>query len=720
MLLMALASVIYPAPALPAYPPTAKTIVEDRYGTATVSDPYRWLEGNIRTTPEVRAWVAAENGVTDKYLKAIPARARIAARLTALSRIEQESVPIVAGELQFYLRQQPDDEQYAIWVRNADGGNSRKLVDPAGWSKDGSVALAAYRPNQQGTLVAYAMQAAGSDWRTWRVVDARTGQTLPDAIAWNKFSTIAWDHEGRRFYYARFPAPEDDQKFLAQNRNQEIRYHRLGTPQSDDALIYADPAHPDSMFNVRVSEDGRFLVVNSGYDGDGPDLLALDLHQPARGFVSLAPKPSASHATTAAPEPNGSSHNKFVNSNGNRLFFISDVDAPNRRLLAVDIDSPDKRPIVIIPEGPSLLSAATTAGSRIFAQYLQDSHSVVREFDETGALIADIPLPGAGLARGFAGSRDAKSVYFDYSDFTTPQTIYEMDIASGAVRLSFRPKAPLDEARYATEQVFFTARDGKRIAMFVVHRRDLRMNGDAPALLYGYGGFGLTFPPSFRAEQVAWVDMGGIFAFPALPGDGTYGESWHRAGMLTQKTAVFDAFVDAAQYLIDRHYTRPERLAALGYSNGGLLVGAAVTRRPDLFAVAFPTVGVLDMLRYPQFTNGRLWSVEYGSPSDAAIFPYLLGYSPYHNIRQGVTYPAMLIGTADTDDRVAPAHSLKFAARVQAEARPGRPVLLEVQTHAGHGAGTSKSQGVSEAADRLAFAVANLKVALPDDFDTVR
>ncbi len=662
----------------------------DRYGTVNIPDPYRWLEADVRSSSDVRAWVEKQNRHARSVLDGIPERDRIFRHVDGLANIEQVGAPFVAGKLQFFTRRGVGEEQTSYWVREGATGTARKLIDPAAWSPDGSAAMAAVVPHRSGRYVAYAVQEAGADWRTWHVIDVETGRVLDDRIRWNKFSDISWDLEGKGFYYTRFPEPPPGEEYRAGNTGARLYYHRLGTPQKSDALIYENRVQPDHMFAGALSHDGRFIVVSSGYTGGGPDVRV----RRAKGGSFVGIFPGEKSSTTGF---------RYVATRNGELLFVSNQDAPNGRLIAVDMRAPDKAPRVVIAESKSPLIGVDFAAGRIFARYLDDAKSRVIVYDLAGAQQGEVPLPGMGTASGFSGGDKDQFVYFSYSDFVTPASVYRYDTVARRTELVNRPKAPLVSEDYRTEQVFFTARDGKRIAMYLASRKSTRWTPDTPVLLYGYGGFNLSFSPDYRPEQVAWMDMGGIFAFPTLPGGGEYGDAWHRAGMLENKPAVFDAFTDAAEYLIAQKFTRSERLAAFGYSNGGLLVGAAMTRRPDLFAVALPTVGVLDMLRFPQFTNGRLWAVEYGSPADPRMFPILRGYSPYHNVIDGTRYPATLVTTGDTDDRVYPAHSFKFAARLQAVQAPDRPALLSVATKAGHGAGTPRSQVSAGAADRLAF-----------------
>ena len=683
-----------------AYPETRIAVVTDRYGDVAVDDPYRWLEADARSSAEVRGWVEQQNGYARRYLDSLESRRAIVDRLDQLTDIDQLSAPMVAGGLHFYLRRAAGEEQASYWVREGDAGPARKLIDPGKWSTDGSVALAAAVPSHDGRRVAFALQQGGSDWRTWHVIDVRSGTVLPDAIRWNKFSSISWDADGSAFYYTRFPAPAAGEEFRAGNTGAQFYRHRIGDPQDADTFIYENRLAPDHMFIGRASDDGRFLIVNSGYNGGGADVRVRSAETGA--FESLFPGKKG--ATTSF---------RYVGQRGSSLLFLTNQDAPNGRVVAVDMRDPKRTARVVIAEAAWPLVTVSTAGGRIFAQYLEDAKSKVLMFDSAGKSPREVRLPAMGTAAGFSGT--AGGVYFSFSSFAIPTTVYRYDVGTGKASVVARPDAPLSTDDYRVEQVFFTARDGKRIAMYLASRKSTPWTRDTPVLLYGYGGFNLSFSPDYRPEQVAWMDAGGLFAFPTLPGGGEYGEAWHRAGMLERKPAVFDAYADAAEYLIGRGYTRPGRLAAFGYSNGGLLVGAAMTRRPDLFAVALPTVGVLDMLRFPEFTNGRLWGVEYGLPTDPGMFPVLRGYSPYHRVAAGTRYPATLVSTGDTDDRVYPAHSFKFAARLQSVAEPGRPVLLTVAPKAGHGAGMPRSQVVAGAADRIAFTLENMSVALPAD-----
>ncbi len=682
--------------------------VTDLYGGVAVTDDYRWLEADPRTSPQVQDWVSRQNAHSRDFLDGLQDRPAILAHLEQRSNIEAINMVQLVGGQFFYFRRAVGEEQWSYWVRSSDQGEPRKLIDPATWSTDGSSALAAAVPDRSGRYVAYAVQEAGADWRTWHVVDVKTGQILPDVLRWNKFSNISWDKDSRGFYYTRFPAPEEGQEFRAGNSGLQLFYHRLGTHQSQDRFIYANKQQPDHLFMAMVSDDGQHIIVNSGYVGGGADVRVAKVN--SRHFKPFFP--TATDSSTSY---------RYVATLGTHLLFLTNDGAPNSRLISVDARDPARPAQVIIPEQQHMpLVGVSLASGRLFAQYLDDAKSKILVYDLDGTPRGEVALPAMGSAKGFSGgggqSDHADDVYYSFSSFAIPSSVYRYNISSGQSTLVWRPKAPVNPDDYRVEQAFFTARDGKKIAMFLASRKTAKWTKDTPVLLYGYGGFNLSFPPDYRPEQVTWMDMGGIFAFPILPGGGEYGETWHQAGMLENKPAVFDAFTDAADYLVAQGYSSPARLAAYGASNGGLLVGAAMTRRPDLFAVALPNVGVLDMLRFPQFTNGRLWEVEYGSPSDPKLFPILRGYSPYHNLVTGPHYPATLISTGDTDDRVYPAHSFKYAARLQAVAAADRPALLSVATNAGHGAGMPRSQAMAGAADRLAFTFNAMGLKLPDDF----
>lgn len=684
-----------------AYPPTPIEPVVDSYGGVDVADPYRWLEADIRTSSRVADWVAAQNRVSRPCLAGLEGRSAIAARIDALDEIERIGLPQAAGERLFYTRRLAGAEQASLWMREGETGTPRRVLDPADWSDRGDVALADFVVSRDGRHVAYAVQTAGSDWRVWKVLDLDAGRTLSDEIRWTKYAGVFWAPDGTGFYYTGFPAPDPQALYLAGNRNLQLRFHRLGDPQAEDRLVYADPENPDWLFVGRLSQ-GRFLVINTGYAGGGAQLLWKDLSVEGSDFTPVQ---------FGVFQP--LTGNRFVGSVGSRLLVMTNVEAPNWRLVSIDADRPQDPPVEILAEGDQPLVSVRLLGKRLYACRLNDGEYRLTIHEAEGALTGEIVLPGAGRLRGPAPGRHDDEIFYQFCGYAQPYTTYRHDVTRGVSEVIDRPAGPIASGDYVVERVMAETRAG-RLPVFLGYRRGAIVPGDTPLILYGYGGFGDWYPPDFSPEQVTWMDMGGIFAIAALPGDGAYGEALHRAGMLENKPAVFDAFNDCAEHLIKAGYTRPERMAAFGYSNGGLLVGGAVARRPDLYAAAMPTVGVLDMLRFPAFTNGRLWIREYGDPQDPAMFPILHGYSPYHAVVAGQTYPALLIGTGDTDDRVSPTHSFKYAARMQALADPSRPVLLSVEMDAGHGAGNSRSKTAAAAADRLAFAAWRLGLSRID------
>lgn len=685
-------------PAWGPYPLTPEEPVIDLYGQIAVKDPYRWLEGDIRTSERVQAWTQAQNEVADAYLKSLDGRALIQTRLDELFDIETIGPITAVGDDQFFMRRLSGEEQASLWMRKGETGQAHRLLDPAQWSADGAAALAGHVVSPNGRYVAYARQDAGSDWRIWRVLDRQTGQTLDDEIRWNKYSNVFWSADGAGFYYARFPEPET--LFLSSNSGQQLYFHTLGDSQERDVLIYEDRANPDYMFIGHLSADGRYLLINTGYAGGGLTLLFKDLSQKSSDFVPVDLGPA---------EPLAG--NYFIGSRGDRLYVMTSVGAPNWRVVSVEAERPGRFKEVV-PEREFPLRGASLFDDAIVLKYLTEgSETLVSRSLRNGRERA-IVVPGFGVVQGLSRAGGRGQFYYQYSGFGQPLTTYRYDPARRRSVVVDRPQGPVDASDYQVQRLIVTARDGNRAPLLIAHRKGLEPRGDAPTILYGYGGFGASYPPDFRPEQVAWMDMGGIFAIAALPGDGVYGQASHRAGMLANKPAVFDAFNDCAAQLIASGFTRPERLAAFGYSNGGLLVGAAVARRPDLYAAAMPTVGVLDMLRFPQFTNGRLWIREYGDPQDPELFPVLYGYSPYHAVLEGQRYPALLIGTGDTDDRVAPTHSFKYAARLQAMAHPSRPVLLKVDKDSGHGAGNARSKTAESATDRLTFAARHLGLTI--------
>ncbi|MBB6228200.1 prolyl oligopeptidase [Polymorphobacter multimanifer] len=663
------------------YPVTATGPVAETLHGERIADPYRWLEDDVRTSPAVAEWVAAQNKVTGAYLATLPERDAIAARLKALWDYERFGVPRVRGGVQFYTRNSGLQNQAVLYA------GDKVLIDPNPWAADGATALAEWEPSPDGKHLLYAVQDGGSDWRTVKVRDVATGADLADRIEWVKFSGLAWTKDGKGFFYSRFAAPAKGQEFQSENLNQQVYFHALGTPQSADRLVFATPENPKWNNSAEVSEDGRWLVITSS---EGTD---------ERFQVTVADLASGEAPRTLIK---GLEHSwGLAGSEGDTLFLTTNKQAPRYRLVAMNARTGAMTELVA--EGPDTIVGAAKLGNRFVIETLADARSKVRLHEATGALVGEVPLPGIGSVTGFEESADGVT-HFSFSSFATPATIWRYDARSNAASVLRQPKVAFDAADYVVRQMFFTSKDGTRVPMFVSHRKDLDPAKTHPALLYGYGGFNISLPPGYSASRLAWMAMGGIFVQANLRGGGEYGAAWHDAGRLANKQNVFDDFIGAGEALVKAGLTSPAQLAIQGGSNGGLLVGAVVNQRPDLFAAALPAVGVMDMLRFDKFTAGRYWIDDYGDPAKAADFKVLRTYSPYHNIKAGTPYPAILVTTADTDDRVVPGHSFKYAAAIQAAKLGPKPQLIRIETRAGHGSGKPTDKIIAEAADLWAFA----------------
>ena len=568
------------------------------------------------------------------------------------------------------------------------------LIDPNTWSKDGTVALAGTAFSDDGRYVAYGVAESGSDWRTWRVMDVKSGRVLEDELKWVKFSSTSWTPDSHGFFYCRYDEPQEGQEFQSLNLNQKVYYHRVGTPQDKDVLIYQRPDHPDWGFDPTVTEDGRYLILTvwKGTD-DKYRVLYRDLTEPYAMPVDLI--------------DNFDKEYTFVGNDGPVLFFKTDLEAPKGRLVAIDVRKPAERR-EIIPESKNTLSGIGLVGNMFIAEYLQDAKAQVRLFSMDGEFVREVEFPGIGSASGFGGRQTDSETFYSFSSFATPASNYRYDIITGKSTLLRRSDVAFDPGDYEVKQVFYESKDGTQVPMFIAHRKGLSLNGNNPTLLYGYGGFNISLTPRFSISRLAWMEMGGVFAMPNLRGGGEYGEAWHQAGTRTNKQNVFDDFIAAAEWLVENKYTRVKKLAIQGGSNGGLLVGACMTQRPDLFGACLPAVGVMDMLRFHKFTAGRFWVDDYGSPEEPDEFKALFAYSPYHNLKPGTAYPPTLVTTADTDDRVVPGHSFKFAARLQEVHAGEAPVLIRIETKAGHGAGKPTSKIIEEIADQWSFLVRSL------------
>ncbi|MCH4152499.1 MAG: prolyl oligopeptidase family serine peptidase [Sphingobium sp.] len=673
------------------YPATrVLPLVEEKFGQK-VADPYRWLENDVRTDREVEDWVAAENRATDSYLATLPGRQILKDRMKALFNYERYSVPRKASSLYFYARNSGLQNQSPLYVREGLGGKARLLIDPNSWAKDGTTALAEWEPSPDGRKLVYAVQDGGSDWRTLHVIDVATGSVLPDRIEWVKFSRLEWDRAGEGFFYSRFPAPEQGREYLNADLNNTVYYHRLGTDQSADRLVYRTPAHPKWNHAAQVSDDGQWLVITTS-EGTDPryEIVAINLADP-----KWKPRTIVSGMKNEW---------KFVGSVASRMWFVTDLGAPRSRLVTLDAARRGRAPQEIVPQRADTLAGASLVGRRIILAYMSNAQSVVEMVELDGKLVGPIPLPGIGTAAGFGGKAGDPETFFSFSGFTTPGTIYRFNTDNQAVEEFARPRLAFNPDDYEEEQLFYASKDGTKVPMFIVRKKSLaRALTPAPTLLYGYGGFNISILPGYSAMRMAWLEQGGVIAVANLRGGGEYGREWHEAGRLANKQNVFDDFIAAGEYLIDNHYTGKDQLAIEGRSNGGLLVGAVVNQRPDLFAAALPAVGVMDMLRFDQFTAGRYWVDDYGYPDREADFNILRGYSPYHNIRSGVDYPAILVTTADTDDRVVPGHSFKYAAALQAARIGPKPHLIRIETRAGHGSGKPTDKLIDEYADSYAF-----------------
>jgi len=688
------------------YPRTHRVEQTDVYHGVEVQDPYRWLEQDVRESPEVRAWVEAENKVTFRYLSSIAARPAIERRLTELWNYERYSAPSKDGGRYFFTRNDGLQDQPVLYVQDTLDQTPRVLLDPNTWSDDGTVALSGTAVSDDGRYMAYGVADAGSDWTTWRIKEIDSGKVLDDEIRWIKFNGVAWGPGDHGFFYSRYPKPAKGTKYQSASFDQKVYYHRIGTPQSEDVLVYERPDLPELNLGSKVTDDDRFLLITASKGTSGSAVLFRDLTEPYE-------MPRLLVGSLASQEHDYD----FIGNRGSVLYFRTDDGAPRYRVVAIDVHHPERaRWQEVLPEAAETLEEVSLVGGRFIAQYLEDAKTLVRVFDGDGSPVRDVALPGIGTAAGFHGRASDAETFYVFSSFATPPSIYRYDVTTGESTLLRRAEVDFDPSDYTVEQVFIPSKDGTRVPVFLAYKKGMVRDGSNPTLLYGYGGFQISLTPYFSISRLAWMEMGGVFAMANLRGGGEYGEAWHEAGTKLDKQNVFDDFLAAAEWLIANKVTRPDRLAIQGGSNGGLLVGAAMTQRPDLFGATLPAVGVMDMLRFHRFTAGRFWVDDYGSSDDPEEFAALYAYSPYHNLEPGTEYPATLVVTADTDDRVVPAHSFKFAARLQHVQAGSAPVLIRVETRAGHGGGTPTSKQIERVADEWAFLVENLGMKLPDGY----
>ena len=681
------------------YPAARRSEHVDTYHGQPVADPYRWLED--LESPETKAWVAAENKLTFGYLERLTDRARLKARLTRLWNFERFGTPHQRGGRYFYTRNFGLQNQSVLLVADALTATPRELVDTNRLSTDGTVALADWAASDDGHYLAYGLASAGSDWEEWKVKDAATGRDLDDHLKWVKFSGVSWTPDSQGFFYSRYDEPKQGEELTGTNYYQKLYHHRLGDPQEKDTLIYQRQDQKEWGFGGEVSEDGRYLVISVWRGTERKNQIfykALD--QPATTVVELLNGFDAEY--------------RFIGNAGSVFWILTDAGASRRRVVAIDVTQPERTQWrELIPEAPAAIRDAGVVGERFLVSYLEDAKTRVRVFDLTGQHLHDVPLPALGTASGFHGRRKDRETFFSFANFTTPATIYRYEVESNQSTVFRQPKVDFNPGDFETTQVFYPSQDGTKIPMFITHKKGLELAGQNPTLLYAYGGFDISLTPDFSVTNLVWLESGGVYAVPNLRGGGEYGRAWHEAGMQEKKQNVFDDFIAAAEWLMANKYTSREKLAIRGGSNGGLLVGAVMTQRPELFGAAVPAVGVMDMLRFHKWTIGWAWVSEFGSSDNPSQFPTLWRYSPLHNIKPDTKYPATLITTADHDDRVIPAHSFKFAAELQHAQAGNSPILIRIETRAGHGAGTPTIKRIDEAADILAFLTTVLKCPLP-------
>ena len=671
-----------------------KQMKYDNFFGTKVEDPFRWLEDDVRESEEVRSWVEDQNEVTFKEIDQLPYRKQIEARLTKLWDYEKYGVPFKRGDQYFYYKNDGLQNQSVLYKLDSLDDDPTVLVDPNTWSDDGTDAMGGLAFSPNGKLMAYGIQKAGSDWRTWKILEVETGEVLSDELNWLKFGGVSWTADSKGLYYSRYDEPKSE--FQSLNLDQKVFFHKLGDEQSNDLMIHANPDKPKYGFSPSVTEDGKYLVVTVW---QGTDDRYRVLYRP------LEEGAADGEGELKVLIENFDNEYSFIGNQGSRFFFKSDLDAPRKCILVIDVDQPAKENWeVIVPQSEEAMESAGIVGDWLVLEYLKDAKTQVRIHDLGGQFVREVEFPGIGSAGGFGGKRTHKETFYSFSSFNLPPSVYRYDLETGQSSLIRTADVDFEPADFEVNQVFYQSKDGTKVPMFIAHKKGLQLNGANPTLLYGYGGFNISLTPGFSISRLQWMEMGGVFVMANLRGGGEYGKDWHKAGTKTNKQNVFDDFIAAAEYLIENKYTSPTNLGIQGGSNGGLLVGACMTQRPDLFGACLPAVGVMDMLRFHKFTAGRFWVDDYGcAENNEEEFKALLAYSPYHNLVDGTEYPPTMITTADTDDRVVPGHSFKFAARLQ-EAHVGpNPVLIRIESKAGHGAGKPTAKIIEEVADQWAF-----------------
>ena len=676
------------------YPQTEKIDQKDRYFGVEVEDPYRWLEDDL--SEKTKAWVTAQNEVTQDYLSQIPFREAIKSRLETLWNYEKFSAPFEEGGYIYWYKNDGLQNQSVLYRKKGEDGKEEIFLDPNKFSTDGTTSLAGISFSKDGSLVAYQLSEGGSDWRKVVVLNAEDKSVVGDTLIDVKFSGLAWKgNEG--FYYSSYEKPKAGSALSAMTDVHKLYFHKLNTPQKEDELVFGGESLKRRYIGAGLTEDERFLIVSAANATSGNELWIKDLTDPSSKFIAMVNNMEKNHY--------------ILDNEGSKLFVYTELNAPNGRVVTIDFANPTPENWTdLIPETDNVLNPST-GGGKIFASYLKDATSLVKQFDRNGKLEREIELPGVGTASGFGAKKEDKDLYYSFTSYIHPSTIYKYDIASGKSEVYKESGAKFDPSKYESKQIFYTSKDGTKVPMIITHKKGLKLDGTNPTLLYGYGGFNISLTPSFSLANAILLEQGGVYAVANLRGGGEYGENWHVAGTKLNKQNVFDDFIAAAEYLINEKYTSSEKLGIAGGSNGGLLVGAAMTQRPELFKVAFPAVGVLDMLRYHKFTAGAGWAFDYGTADDSKeMFEYLYKYSPYHALKANTAYPATMVTTADHDDRVVPAHSFKFAARLQEYHQGENPVLIRIDTKAGHGAGKSTAMQIEENADRWAFMFQNMGI----------
>ena len=673
------------------YPNTKRVDIVDDYHGTDVADPYRWLEDDVRDNPEVAQWVKDQNKVTNEYLHSMPERKRIEKRMTQLWDYAKVGMPTKKGDRYFLRMNTGLQNQSPVYMTESLDAEPKLVMDPNTWSEDGTVALAEVNYSPKGKYIAYGIQESGSDWRTGKIMEVDTGKVLDDEILGTKYGFGAdWLEDESGFYYNRFPIPKSGADFQSLNHFSKVYFHKLGTSQSEDKVIFENKNEPEWSFSPTLSDDGKYLLISTGKGTDRNNRLDyFDLSKPGSAPVSLI--------------GNFDSAWSLVYSEGSKLYLTTTDKAPLRRVVMIDLKNPaEENWKEIIPEQELNLDGISVVGGKFIAQYLKDALTQVHLFAMDGTPKGTVDMPGVGSAVGFHGKADKPETFYSFSSYISPGTIYRYNVETGESTLWKQPKLVFNPNDYETRQVFYPSKDGTKVPMIISYKKGIKLDGSNPALIYGYGGFNISLKPRFSVYNLTWMEMGGIYAVCNLRGGGEYGEKWHKAGTKLNKQNVFDDFIAGAEYLVDKGYTRPEHLASYGRSNGGLLIGATVNQRPDLFAAALPAVGVMDMLRFNQFTAGRYWVDDYGNSANADEFEVLHSYSPYHNT-SNKDYPAIMVNTADTDDRVVPGHSFKYIAAVQHDYKGDKPVLIRIESKAGHGSGKPTHKIIEEYSDMWAF-----------------